>query len=221
MKPNRLVCGAIILVVCRTIAISTPPGNCSDGDLRLAGGSDNAVDGTRVGRVEICVNNAWGSVCNTSFGLPDARVACAQTGAFSREGKCIVSRLILVVTTPTIHAGAVIESGVFPNSPVPIFLDQLLCVGDELSLQDCASGSSSLGLTACDHTQDVAVQCTGTSNIIFILCILMDGFLSLDIDECLTSNGGCEHRCNNSIGSIECSCFDGFRLDSNGLNCSG
>ena len=51
------------------------------------GGSDNEVQGTREGRVEICINNAWGSICGTLFGNPDAQVACHELGGFHREGK--------------------------------------------------------------------------------------------------------------------------------------
>ena len=67
--------------------ISTPNGNCSDGQLRLEGGSDDVVQETREGRVEICINNAWGTVCRTLFGNPDAQVACHELGGFYREGK--------------------------------------------------------------------------------------------------------------------------------------
>ena len=67
--------------------ISTPNRNCSDGELRLVGGSDNVVQGTREGRVEICINNAWGTICRTLFGNPDAQVACHELGGFHREGK--------------------------------------------------------------------------------------------------------------------------------------
>jgi len=42
-----------------------------------------------------------------------------------------------------------------------------------------------------------------------------------DIDECAINEGGCEHICSNTIGSFYCSCFTGYQLDSNGLNCSG
>ncbi|XP_056320023.1 growth arrest-specific protein 6 [Danio aesculapii] len=33
-----------------------------------------------------------------------------------------------------------------------------------------------------------------------------------DVDECINRNGGCEHVCNNTMGSYKCSCEDGYRL---------
>ena len=42
-----------------------------------------------------------------------------------------------------------------------------------------------------------------------------------DKDECSLANGGCQHVCTNTMGSYQCSCNDGFKLDSNGLTCSG
>ena len=46
---------------------------CNDGDLRLVNGStDNE------GRVEICINNTYGSVCDNRWGLADAEVVCRQ-----------------------------------------------------------------------------------------------------------------------------------------------
>ena len=54
---------------------NTPVGNCSNGDVRLAGGS-NALEG----RVEICFNNAWGTVCGDTFSNYDAHVVCTSIG---------------------------------------------------------------------------------------------------------------------------------------------
>ena len=42
----------------------------------------------------------------------------------------------------------------------------------------------------------------------------------LEIDECLTRNGGCEHNCTNTVGSFYCSCVDGYQL-TNDVYCSG
>lgn len=64
----------IIIVTVVVIELEVEPGNCSDGDVRL-------VDGSILrGRLEVCVSNAWGTVCGTQFGLSEAEVACAQLG---------------------------------------------------------------------------------------------------------------------------------------------
>jgi len=43
----------------------------------------------------------------------------------------------------------------------------------------------------------------------------------LDINECLTNNGGCDANadCTNTIGSRTCTCKSGY--SGNGLNCAG
>ena len=50
---------------------------------------------------------------------------------------------------------------------------------------------------------------------------LKTDFLSIDRDECALANGGCQHTCENSVGSFSCSCNDGYKLNSDGLTCSG
>ena len=54
---------------------------CSRGDIRLVDGEDDMT-----GRVEICNENAWGTVCDDLWGTADAQVACRQLG-FSTVGK--------------------------------------------------------------------------------------------------------------------------------------
>lgn len=54
---------------------------CAEGDIRLRGGSNYTE-----GRLEICLSNEWGTVCNRMWDDTDARVVCRQLG-LSLSGK--------------------------------------------------------------------------------------------------------------------------------------
>ena len=59
---------------------------CGTGEVRLEMGSYDTVNLTLEGRLELCVNNAWGTVCDSLFGPQDAAVACSQLSGFTQEG---------------------------------------------------------------------------------------------------------------------------------------
>ena len=44
------------------------------------------MDGDQ-GRLEVCVNSAWGTVCSDAFGASDAAVACEAIGGYNSTGK--------------------------------------------------------------------------------------------------------------------------------------
>ena len=53
------------------------------------------------------------------------------------------------------------------------------------------------------------------------MCTLCDCFNVLDVDQCLTDNGGCEQMCINEVPGHVCSCSRGFVLHSDGKSCLG
>lgn len=57
------------------------PGDCTEGSVRLV---DGVVE--QGGRVEVCVNGVWGSICDIGWDKTDALVICQQLG-FSSLGK--------------------------------------------------------------------------------------------------------------------------------------
>jgi len=53
------------------------------------------------------------------------------------------------------------------------------------------------------------------------LCVANSYCCDSDINECQTDNGGCTQRCNNTDGSYQCYCWDGYELSDDDHNCIG
>lgn len=90
------------------------------------------------GRVEICYNNQWGTVCDDFWDILDARVACRQLGFAD-------------AIRPTSFAS-------FGQGTGPIYLDNLMCVGNETRLEDCRHNG--VGTHNCFHFEDAGVVCS-------------------------------------------------------------
>ena len=105
---------------------------CQQGAIRLQGGSN-----TMTGRVEVCNNNVWGTVCDDFWDNNDASVACRQLG-FSPDGA-------MAITTG------------FTNGAGQIWLDNVRCAGTETRLIDCPANP--LGSHNCVHSEDAGVRC--------------------------------------------------------------
>ncbi|NWX13220.1 DMBT1 protein, partial [Aegotheles bennettii] len=102
--------------------------------LRLSGGGHGCQ-----GRVELYDGSSWGTVCDDSWDLQDARVVCQQLGC----GQPLAA-------PGNAHFG--------PGSG-HIFLDDVQCRGDEPSLQMCRH--SGWGVHNCQHSEDASVICAG------------------------------------------------------------
>ncbi|XP_035694567.1 sushi, von Willebrand factor type A, EGF and pentraxin domain-containing protein 1-like [Branchiostoma floridae] len=98
--------------------------------IRLVDGS-----GGHEGRVEILRNGEWGTICDDSWNLPDAVVACRQLG--------------LPGAVQATHAAH------FGQGTGPIWMTEVLCTGTELSLPSC----DFTGPNECGHNEDAGVVC--------------------------------------------------------------
>ncbi len=62
---------------------TTPEVDCSTNDVRLVTGDrSDLLDG----RIEVCINRAWGTVCSEGFNDEDAEVVC---NSFNGSGECV------------------------------------------------------------------------------------------------------------------------------------
>uniref|UniRef100_UPI00358F08A0 deleted in malignant brain tumors 1 protein-like isoform X5 n=1 Tax=Myxine glutinosa TaxID=7769 RepID=UPI00358F08A0 len=107
---------------------------CQATTLRLVGGSHHCE-----GRVEILYNGTWGTVCDDLWSFNDAQVACHQLGC-----------------------GAVIASphrARFGQGNGPIWMDNMLCSGNETNLSHCQH--SGWENHDCHHSEDASVICQG------------------------------------------------------------
>ena len=62
-------------LVCKESFLCPPAIPCQNGTVRLVGGANNYS-----GRVEVCVDGKWGTVCGDSFTQEHAVAVCSRLG---------------------------------------------------------------------------------------------------------------------------------------------
>ena len=118
--------------ICSNIIIFGSVFSQVDGDLRLAGSNFS-----NEGRVEIYHNGKWGTVCDDWWTIKEANVVCHQLGYKGAHYSYCCA-----------HFGA---------GQDPIWMDDVVCAGNESSLRRCHfSGWRGHN---CHHTEDVGVVC--------------------------------------------------------------
>ena len=121
---------------------------CYTGDVRLVGGGSESE-----GRVEVCLNNEWGTVCDEGWDHTDATVACYY---FGYNCKCSTSDKVLTFFFFCVDGGQAVGSEVFGPGSGPIYLSDLQCNTYDYSLFQCGS---SINSNNCTHNDDAGVIC--------------------------------------------------------------
>ena len=122
---------------------------CGNGDLRLVDSERNGE-----GRVEICFNNTYGSICADFWDELDAQVVCGQLG-FMRNGQTQ-----FIITNFDDYMSFFFPTGSQPNVTTgenDTFLGSVHCTGNEPMLIDC---SNSRGIQ-CSRAELAGVRCEG------------------------------------------------------------
>ena len=67
---------------------------CTNGNVRLVR-STFSVSTLGAGRVEVCKDRTWGTVCDSGWGISDARVVCKQLGYGYTTGELMTLIVVL------------------------------------------------------------------------------------------------------------------------------
>ncbi|XP_028399552.1 uncharacterized protein LOC114522963 isoform X3 [Dendronephthya gigantea] len=118
-------------VECSSTVVAGKPGS-----IRLQGPS--STNGK--GRIEVLHGGQWGTICDDEWDINDARVACRQLG----------------------YSDAVrpLQGGQIPAGSGPIWLDDVICTGEEQVITSCSHRG--WGNQDCKHSEDAGVVCNTT-----------------------------------------------------------
>ena len=113
----------------------TGSSNCRDDTVRLVNGSSE-----REGRVEICYNGVWGTVCDYGWDEVDANVICQQMGFTYQRA----------LPTNNSHFGA---------GEGPVLLENVRCNQNHSNLSQCVDYFKHIGtFHRCMHTAGVICE---------------------------------------------------------------
>ena len=142
------------------LTFSLGPSNYSDGEVRLMGGESELE-----GRVEVCYNGVWGTVCDNGWDERDATVVCKQLG-FGQPGDrarrstqfvriLTVYHLIIIIGMPV--------SQIFGAGMGPILLDNVACDQSHSELLQCVHPLD-IGIHNCNQKNVAGVICPNVSD---------------------------------------------------------
>ena len=115
------------------------PDNCTEGEVRLS--HSNRGEGS--GRVELCLDGLWGTVCDDGWDINEATTVCSELGYIDTSNTYGI---------PTRRA-------YFGQGNGPIHLSRVGCTSNDRRLVNCTSDMT--GTNSCSHREDAGVICLG------------------------------------------------------------
>jgi deleted-in-malignant-brain-tumors protein 1 len=110
------------------------PKNCQEGAVRLVNGTSSEA-----GRLEVCSNGIWGSVCGKGFDVTDAYVVCRELG--------------FGISEPIVYTNSY-----FGDGNEAIIYSNLECGGYEGTISDCPK--QSYGSFSCSRNNVAGLICS-------------------------------------------------------------
>ena len=127
---------------------------CLDGTIRTVGGPSELI-----GRVEVCVNTTWGTICGDNWSDTNALVFCRQLGhsPYGIISEKIISSLLNIFYINWV--GAIAGKGGFPVSDQRMsHMENVSCTGSEKSLLQCSYSTVS---SPCSPDNVAGIICQG------------------------------------------------------------
>ena len=124
--------------------------NCTDYDVQLVDGPSQ-----NEGRVLICINGVWGTLCNSGIHYNDAGVICHELGY--HRGNDI--NFLLKSYHYLNYLGGTVYTGQFPNAAIDILLvTDIICSNTATTLSECTF-SHFTKTSSCDSKSIAAIKC--------------------------------------------------------------
>ncbi len=132
--------------------------NCYDGDVRLS-------EGNVMGKVEVCINSVWYTICDHYWTVNEANVVCKQLG-YSQGRYISYSSLVFIYMimffTLYICAATVLHTSISSNySVTPIGIYRMQCTGYEDTIWNCEYSLENNNNCLNENGAAAMVQCTG------------------------------------------------------------
>ena len=152
-----------------------------NGSVRLAGSPWSYQ-----GRVEVCVNNTWGTICTTFWDTNDTAVVCQQLG-FSSSGIYSIRFTVYYyhMTMYVVHV-APLDSRIYNGYGeryLPLHVIDINCTGEEATIWDCPHNAVVENSNCRSYYRDAAVTCLGKtySYAQFFVLVLISSTLARGI----------------------------------------